>query len=261
MILIIFYLFFSELGYFTLVNTNGSLLTRKKDLLSKLSQNIRFAVSLDTLKAEKLPMISKNNCLKDVLEGIHLLKKYGLLMRVNMVVGKHNYDEIFDIIHFCQDLECDLKILDIVSVPVPFGKRGSIYQEVTTLEKKLAEECDDIYSHEYTRGFGTPCFRYRFGKTYVTVKNSTKGSHYDRDGNGICSDCQYGQEKPVMIMPSIITGASGVPGWHLCRFSQILSKCSRNCSRRCCFCCFIFSLTNGRFVRAKSRISLFSIQF
>lgn len=49
--------FFSELGYFTLVNTNGSLITRKKELLSKLSKNIRFAVSLDTLKTEKLPMI------------------------------------------------------------------------------------------------------------------------------------------------------------------------------------------------------------
>lgn len=183
--------FFSELGYFTLVNTNGSLITRKKELLSKLSKNIRFAVSLDTLKTEKLPMISKNNCLKDVLDGIRLLKEYGLLMRVNMVVGKHNYDEIFDIIHFCQEMECDLKILDIVSVPVPFGKRGDIYQEVTTLEEKLSAECDDIYSHEYTRGFGTPCFRYRFGKTYVTVKNSAKGSHYDREENGICSGCQY----------------------------------------------------------------------
>lgn len=184
-------LYFSELGYFTLVNTNGSLILKRKSILEKISNNIRFAVSLDTLKQEKLPKISQNDCLSDVIEGIKFLKEKGLLMRVNMVVGKHNYDEIFDIINFCQEMECDMKILDIVSVPVPFGTRGDFYQEVTTLEKDLSEKCDDIYSHEYTRGFGTPCYRYRFGKTYVTVKNSAKGSHYDRKEGGICSGCQY----------------------------------------------------------------------
>lgn len=183
--------YFSELGYFTLVNTNGSLITKKTECLEHLSTNIRFAVSLDTLKPEKLPQISKQNCLNDVIEGIRYLKKKGLLLRINMVVGKHNYDEIFDMINFCKELGCDMKILDIVSVPVPYGQRGNHYQEVNTLEKILSEKCDGIYSHEYTRGFGTPCFKYKFGNTYVTVKNSTKGSHYDRKDEGICSKCKY----------------------------------------------------------------------
>ncbi len=110
-----------------------------------------------------------------------------------MVVGKHNYDEVFDMIEFCKELGCDLKILGIVSVPVSilFGKRGDYFQEVTSLEKKLKDNCEGIYSHEYTRGFGIPCFRYKFGNTYVTIKNSSKGSHYDREKDGICSKCKY----------------------------------------------------------------------
>ena len=183
--------YFSDLGYFTLVNTNGSLILKHKDILDKISQNIRFAVSLDTLKPEKLPKISGKDCLQDVLQGIRYLNERGLLLRVNMVVAKHNYNEIFDIINFCRELGCDMKILDIVSVPVPYGHRSDYYQEVTTLEKELSEKCDGIYSHEYTRGFGTPCVKYRFGNTYVTVKNSVKGSHYDRKSGGICAKCKY----------------------------------------------------------------------
>ena len=60
------------------------------------------------------------------------------------------------------------------------------------MEKGFAEKCDEILSHEYTRGFGTPCRRYKFGNTFVTIKNSTKGSHYDINGlNPICKGCPY----------------------------------------------------------------------
>jgi MoaA/NifB/PqqE/SkfB family radical SAM enzyme len=181
--------YFSELGYFTLVNSNGSLVTKKRHVLTELLPNIRFAVSLDTLRPNRLQQISGRDCLSDVLEGIHFLKSKNLLLRLNMVVGQHNYDEIYDIITFCNELSCDLKILDIVSVPVPFGQRQDYYKEVSSLEKEFKQRCDGIFSHEYTRGFGTPCFKYKFGNTYVTVKNSAKGSHYDVDG--ICSSCPY----------------------------------------------------------------------
>lgn len=183
---------FNNLGAFTLVNTNGSLLTRNEEILRKLNNNIKFAVSLDTLVPEKLPTISGVNVHKDVIEGIRLLKELGLLMRLNMVVTKYNYDEIYNMIAFCNELGCDLKLLDVVSVPVPFGTRQSIYQEISSLEEEFSDKCDCVLSHEYTRGFGTPCKRYCFGNTRVTVKNSVKGSHYDRNGdNAICKECPY----------------------------------------------------------------------
>lgn len=183
---------FNEYGYFTLINTNGSLLTKHEALLRTLRSNFRFAVSLDTLVPDRLKEISGVDCLEQIISGIRLLSELGLLMRINTVVTKMNYREIPELIAFCQELGCDLKLLDVVSVPVPYGTRRSIYQEISSLEAEMAGKCDEILSHEYTRGFGTPCRRYRFGKTCVTIKNSIKGSHYDRDGeDAICRNCPY----------------------------------------------------------------------
>lgn len=183
---------FNNAGYFTLINTNGSLLTKHEELLRTLGSNFRFAVSLDTLIPERLKEISRTDTHAETIAGIKLLSELGLLMRINTVVTQMNYNELPDIIAFCQELGCDLKLLDVVSVPVPFGSRQSIYQEISSLEAEMAKTCDEILSHEYTRGFGTPCKRYRFGKTCVTVKNSVKGSHYDRDGeDAVCRNCPY----------------------------------------------------------------------
>lgn len=183
--------YFSELGYFTLVNTNGSLIMKNREFLSKLNKNIKFAVSLDTLQSEKLKQISSQSCLEEILAGIKFLSDEKLLLRVNMVVNKLNHDEVLNVINFCNEMSCDLKLLDVVSVPVPFGDRDDFYQEIDTLEAVLLEKCDGIYSHEYTRGFGTPCLKYKFNNTFVTVKNSVKGSHYDREKDGLCEECIY----------------------------------------------------------------------
>ena len=182
----------NSLGFFTLINTNGSLISKHHSVIEMLNENFHFAVSFDTLKSEMLKTISGTSLHKEVLEGIHLLSEHGLLMRLNTVVTSYNYGEISDIIELCKQLHCDLKLLDVVSVPVPFGLRNSIYQEISTLETTFAETCDEILFHEYTRGFGTPCRRYRFGNVYVTVKNSVKGSHYDCKGeDAICTRCPY----------------------------------------------------------------------
>ena len=183
--------YFSDLGVYTLINTNGSLINKFRNELALLNSNLRFAVSFDTLEPQKLQYISNRDSWSDVHDALWFLKEHNLLLRCNMVVGKYNIDEVFDVINFCQQLKCDLKLLDIVSVPLPYGERKSVYQEIDSLEVELANRCDEIFSHEYTRGFGTPCYRYRFGETFVTVKNSHFGSHYDREGNGICSKCKY----------------------------------------------------------------------
>lgn len=185
--------FLASTGAYVLVNTNGSLITRNQEWLSKLPPTVKFAVSFDTLKQESLTIISNSRNHKEIVDGVRFLKKNGNLLRLNMVINKHNCGEVYDIINFCQELGCDLKILDVVSVPVPFSPdRQDFYREVNTLEREFAEKCDAIYSHEYSRGFGTPCYRYRFGNIYVTVKNSKKGSHYDiNSGDAICKQCKY----------------------------------------------------------------------
>ena len=181
--------YFGELGYFTLVNTNGSLIMRNESKIRSLKSNIRFAVSLDTLNPDKLRKISGYTNHKEVTEGIELLASSGHLMRLNTVVTTYNYDEIHSIIDYCKELKCDLKLLDVVSVPVPYGRRESFYQEISTLERELSKISSEVLAHEYTKGFGTPCKRYNINGVFVTVKNSVRGSHYDEVG--ICKGCPY----------------------------------------------------------------------
>lgn len=185
--------YLGSLGVYVLVNTNGSLITRNASWIKKLPTTVKFAVSFDTLRKERLKTISGYENHNDIVEGIYLLKSNGNLLRVNMVINKHNCDEVYDIIEFCKRVGCDLKILDVVSVPVPFSpERQDFYREVNSLEREFNEKCDEVYSHEYTRGFGTPCFRYKFGDTFVTVKNSKKGSHYDiKRTDSLCKKCNY----------------------------------------------------------------------
>lgn len=185
--------YLASTGSYVLVNTNGSLIMKHVDWLKDLPSTVKFAVSFDTLKPDVLKVISGSHDHAAVINGIRFLAGQGNLLRLNMVINKYNCEEVYDIIHFCQELNCDLKILDVVSVPVPFSAdRQDFYREVNSLEGDFSQKCDAVYSHEYSRGFGTPCYRYKFGNTYVTVKNSKKGSHYDISAaDSICRQCKY----------------------------------------------------------------------
>ncbi len=182
-----------ETGLYVLVNTNGSKIRNNMNWLKRIPNTIKFAVSFDTLFPKTLKIISGSKEHEIIKEGIKFLADNGNLLRLNMVVNKYNYSEVYNIIQFCETLGCDLKILDVVSVPVPFSlDRNDFYQEVDSLEKEFANKCDKVYSHEYSRGFGTPCYKYRFGNVYVTVKNSKKGSHYYLSQDSLlCSKCNY----------------------------------------------------------------------
>ncbi len=185
--------YLSETGLYVLVNTNGSQIIKNKSVIDALNTNVMFAVSFDTLKEDVLKDISNVKCHSDIINGIKYLNAHGNLLRLNMVYSQKNKTEVFEIIKFCQELGCDLKILDIVSVPAPFSQeRQNFYSEVNSLEKEFLDRCDEVYSHEYSRRFGTPCFRYRFGDVFVTVKNSKKGAHYDvSSADALCKRCPW----------------------------------------------------------------------
>jgi len=183
--------FFNTIDCYILVNTNGSLILENKDIIDVLNPDyFRFSVSLDTLNSERFKDIAHPHDssyeLEETIKGIEYLQSRNLLQRINMVVGSKNYDEVLDMIHFCQKHNCQLKLLDIVSVPVPFGERQNFYKDLTELEDILKTKCDGIGTHNYTQSFGIPCFRYKFDNIFVTLKNTTKGSHYDSQ---ICISC------------------------------------------------------------------------
>jgi len=106
-----------------------------------------------------------------------------------MVVNRRNVGEVFEMIEYCRQLGCDLKLLDVVSVPRPHVAYEDMHCAMDQVESELENASDEACLHEYARGFGTPCRIYEVGGVRVTVKRADHGSRYDMDG--ICRDCAY----------------------------------------------------------------------
>lgn len=183
--------YLSEEGFYTLVNTNGLLVEDKVETLMRTSKNIHIAVSLDTLRADRFKYISQTTeeNLDKVLRGIDILGKLGYLMRINMVVGKFNQDEIEDMISFCHEKNCDLKLQEIASVPYPHLKWEDIHCDFRPIEAKLQEMADNIFVHNYASKIGIPVKIYNINGVYVTLKAMYYGSRYET--KEFCKECPH----------------------------------------------------------------------
>jgi len=175
---------------FVLINSNGTKINTRRNWVYKLSKNVKFAVSLDTLKSDLFDHFTRTKGrFNEVSEGIRVLAESGNLYRLNMVVTKLNVNEVFSLITFCQNIGCNLKLLEVCSVPIPYGSWEDLYVPLDDIEDELAKQATMIKSHQYSRGFGIPMPIYQIDNVYVTIKSSRHGAHYDKEG--ICKDCQY----------------------------------------------------------------------
>jgi GTP 3',8-cyclase len=183
--------FYSKLDDITLLfNSNGAYIKEKKKILYSAKKNVHFAVSFDSLNKKNFDRITgTTKYFHNVLDGIKILSDYGRLLRINMVISKLNVHEVFDMIDFCRGFGVNLKLLDVVSVPIPFNERNNLFIDTDELEAELIKRADHIESHQYAKNFGTPCSIYTINGVQVTVKLVKNGSHFDLDG--ICKGCPY----------------------------------------------------------------------
>lgn len=83
------------------LTTNGFFLKKYAQKLKESGLN-RLNVSLDTLNAMRLRLISKRDVLPEVLEGLQEAKRVGLPIKINMVPLRGiNEDEIVPMLNFC----------------------------------------------------------------------------------------------------------------------------------------------------------------
>lgn len=182
--------FLSEAGFYVLVNTNGLLVEDKIDSLMRTASNIHFAVSLDTLDPEKFDKISRTSGnYEKVMRGIRILKDLGYLMRINMVVGSFNLDEVDNMINFCKNIGCDLKLQEVASVPYPHTEWNDIHTDLSCFEETLAARSNSILVHNYARSFGIPVKIFDIDGVMVTLKSMNVGSRYDT--KGVCKECPH----------------------------------------------------------------------
>lgn len=182
--------FFSDQKVYLLVNTNGSRIIHHQHDFTELNDNIHVAVSLHTTNEETYNQIMRTrNHIRKVKEGIEYLADIGNLLRLNMVVTKYNKNHVDDMISYCRDLGCGLKIHEIVAVPIPFGKRNNLLVPIQPIEEELSSRASEILPHKYSEGFGIPCRRYIVDGVTINVKSLGHGSRYDIEG--LCQDCDY----------------------------------------------------------------------
>jgi radical SAM superfamily enzyme YgiQ (UPF0313 family)/molybdenum cofactor biosynthesis enzyme MoaA len=183
--------FLGDQGYYALVNTNGTLVAQHANALVRATRNLHVAVSLDTLRPDVFSKISRQpaRLLDRSLAGVRLLKEAGVLMRINMVVTSENIHEVEEMIQFCVDLDCDLKLQEVASVPVPYSEWSNYHVSLDSTEAMLSAMADEQIVHGYASKLGVPVPIYRVGDIYVTLKSFSRGSRYDP--GGICSGCQH----------------------------------------------------------------------
>lgn len=182
--------FFSDQKVYLLVNTNGSRIMQHQHDFTELNDNVHVAVSLHTTNEGAYNQIMQTrDQIGKVKRGIEFLADIGNLLRLNMVVTRYNQDHVDDMISYCRDLGCGLKIHEIVAVPTPFGKRENLLIPIQPIEEELARRASEILPHEYSECFGIPCRRYIVDGVTINVKSLGHGSRYDVEG--LCQDCDY----------------------------------------------------------------------
>lgn len=173
-----------------LINTNGTLLIKYIDKWIDSPANCKYVVNFHGAKEETYNKITGTEGKYDELkQGIEYLASEQLLHRLNIVICKENWDELFDVIDYCRTLGTDLKIQDVVSVPWQYNEWEAIYYDTSIIEQELEKRASYIKDHKYARGFGTPTKIYTIGGVNVTFKSIRNGSHYEM--SSICNKCEY----------------------------------------------------------------------
>ena len=127
----------NEMGITSIgMTTNGQLLARKaKDLAEAGLKNVNF--SLDSLDPENFKRMGRVGKLHKTLEGIDACLKYGLSVKVNMVVMKgENDDEIVKMLEYGVVHGVEIRYLELMGMG-PLHKNGD--QKLVSMEEILEQ--------------------------------------------------------------------------------------------------------------------------
>lgn len=167
--------------------TNGSVAHRFIDEFDSLPR-LDLRISFDSLREERFNSFCGVNHYKRVLVNIKRLAKKRILKRIDMVVMKDNIDEIDSMINFCEDLEINLKLLDVYAVPETKKFWKSKYSALSQATQIIKKRAGIIKQYDYTRSFGIPTFDYKLPSgIIVRIKDSKQGTRYSKY---LCKNCQ-----------------------------------------------------------------------
>ncbi|MEM5791167.1 MAG: radical SAM protein, partial [Candidatus Aenigmatarchaeota archaeon] len=99
--------FGKKLGVNITLGTNGTLLNEEVVRKLRYSKIDKVFVSLDHWEKEKHEWLRGESVFEKTINGIELLKKYGIRVRIDSIIWKQNYDAIEKLVEFCEKLNVD----------------------------------------------------------------------------------------------------------------------------------------------------------
>lgn len=165
--------------------SNGSLINSQ--VAGELAElNFKsITISLDTLKREVFKKVTGVDYFDKVCDAIKYLKNNGVNVKINSVITRENYNEVFDLINFASSLNVPIKLLDYIVYDENDLKNN--YQPFAEIKHKLRETAFKFEIQNQDEGFGIPEEVYHIDNTTVVVKDSSLGTCYT---SNLCNKCE-----------------------------------------------------------------------
>ncbi|MBM7558367.1 GTP 3',8-cyclase MoaA [Marinitoga litoralis] len=140
------------------ITTNGSFMELlAKDLKENGLKNVNF--SLDSLKRETFIDITKRDDLNNVLKGLEKSIKIGLKVKLNTVIQKRNFNEVFELIEFAAKYKLPIRFIELMPIGKNYNEDDFISEDI--LKSKISEKYTLI---PYKENFGIGPSKYYFVK-------------------------------------------------------------------------------------------------
>jgi MoaA/NifB/PqqE/SkfB family radical SAM enzyme len=188
------------------LNSNGSLPRVLLPLLADNRERFTLRVSVDRVT----PAPETPKYLSDELVATLQDARGYVPVRLNMVVMRTNLHELPELLRRCDELGFDLKLLDLYYNREFFGVVGQAHDDNRYWWKNFVPILDSAggsleaagfrFVEQYDDGgYGIPLPVYTNGNIYVSIKDSTRGTHYNSSCSS-CSEfrCQEGFYSPML---------------------------------------------------------------
>lgn len=124
------------------LTTNGSLLADQAKSLKQAGIS-RVNISLDTLDSQKFRRLTKGH-LNDVFTGIEVAQQLFDPVKLNVVITKHNFDEIDNIIAYAQEKNAIVQMIELVRSDACHAYFKDNFISLDSVEEKLKEQATSI---------------------------------------------------------------------------------------------------------------------
>ncbi|MCD6321774.1 MAG: GTP 3',8-cyclase MoaA [Clostridiales bacterium] len=160
------------------MTTNGSLMHMlAKDLKKYGLKSVNF--SLDSLDRETFRSITKRDEIDNVIKGLEESIKLGLNVKLNTVIQKMNFKEIFDLIEFAAKLNIPIRFIELMPIGNSYTEDEFVSED--ELKSKISERYTLI---PYNKKLGKGPSRY-----YVIKELNSIVGFISAITHNFCSSC------------------------------------------------------------------------